>query len=129
MANGSIKTKGLKQGFSSISSIKENVAISRHKVTMSMQALKLIPQPEFCEILRSDWRNRYLLDKVGRNVITPTPSPPLNPQFGPEARNKPWFLILSPLSLRSIRPPVLPFMSVIGAMTLWRWSGTSLGRS
>jgi hypothetical protein len=59
---------------------------------MSMSALKLIPQPEFCEILRSTvWCNRYLLDKAGRNAIIP------KPQNGPEARDKRQFLVLSPL--------------------------------
>ena len=33
-------------------------------------ALKWTPWPEFCEILHSDWRNRYLLDKAGLNGIT-----------------------------------------------------------
>ena len=33
-------------------------------------ALKWTPWPEFCEILHSDWRNRYLLDKAGLNDIT-----------------------------------------------------------
>jgi hypothetical protein len=122
MANGDIKTKGLKQGFSSISSIKENIAIPRHKVTMSMHALKLIPQSHSQSFAKS-------CVLIGAIDIIPTPSSPFKPQFGPEARDKPWFLIVSPLSLRSIRPPVLPFMSVIGAMTLWRWSGISLGRS
>jgi hypothetical protein len=72
----------------------------RHKVTMSMSALKLTPQPEFCEILRSVWCNRYLLDKAGRNAITPTPtpSPSLKPQFGIQTRDKRQFLVLSPLS-------------------------------
>jgi hypothetical protein len=66
---------------------------------MSMSALKLTPQPEFCEILRFDWCNRYLLDKAGGNDITLTPSPSLKPQYGPEARDKRQFLTLNPLSM------------------------------
>jgi pimeloyl-ACP methyl ester carboxylesterase len=49
----------------------------------SIVQLRLTPHPEFCEILRSVWCNRHLLDKAGRNAITPTPSTPLKPQFGP----------------------------------------------
>jgi hypothetical protein len=37
-------------------------------VDVSMSALKLVPQPGLCEILRSDWCNQYPLDKAGRKA-------------------------------------------------------------